>query len=453
MKKNLILCLVSLLTISCFNNIEKRENLTVEKETIKLNSDSPMPNEPDKKISEQKPGTGSEAAFNNQDKLQRVDFAGLAPENQKFSIDPQTDNIISCKSGTRFMIPAYSFPGRSKVDIKIREYHSKTAAYINNLTTVTTDGKILESGGMFNIEATVNGMCTNLNQGAEIYIEAASELSSDMGIFYGKNDSDGNVLWDFDPTGTSPSPVIVTVRGPMSKQAKEVLAKSCKFEKGSMIKMIGNSWTSSLSFDSDGSVIGNSLCTESDPVRQEACMAMLETIKKIDKKHFASSFRRTSVDVVFTCKSMEEYLFEKNKETSLSEMDKALSGFSSSKLGRKYFAIRRLGNINIDRFIPIPELTERSDVMVKASSGKAENCKLVFSNNKTLMNAIFNNGYFVFKDLPIGTEYKVLSTVADKDAIYIASSSGTVQKKNEHELSFVKIDEKDLSSKIAEICN
>ena len=453
MKKILVLSLLTLFAVSCISNTEKKSETNNKESELKTSLKSNSLNESDKKISAQQKEKSSESAFIIGDQLHKVDFSALAPESQKFSIDPQTDNILSCKSGTRFLIPAFSFPGQSRVDINIREYHSKESAYINNLSTLTSDGKILESAGMFNIEASVNNVKTNLSQGAEIYIETPSEVSSDMGIFYGNTNSEGNVLWDFDPNGTEPTPIVVSSNKYLSRTTKDELVKMYKLDKQSMLKLIGKTLEVSFTFEPNGEIIGKTLCTETDPLMQKACQEMHETFEKADKKLFASSFRRT-LKFEFVCKSMKEYLTEKNKETSLTELDKALIGFGNSKLGRKYFAIRRIGNINIDRFIPMPDLTERRDVMVKASSKDVENCKLIFTNNKTLMNASYKDGYFIFKGLPIGTEYKVLSTLADKNSIYIGSSSGIVQKeKNNQELSYAKVDEKDLASKIADICN
>lgn len=109
-------------------------------------------------------------------KAQKINFDAFKPEIQQFSIDPKTESVLKTATGTKFIIPAYSFSGKEPVQINIREYFGKTAAYTQGLTTLTTAGEILESAGMFHVEAFSAGKKIDLRPGAEIILETAQKV-------------------------------------------------------------------------------------------------------------------------------------------------------------------------------------------------------------------------------------------------------------------------------------
>ncbi|WP_338760457.1 cytochrome c [Bernardetia sp. ABR2-2B] len=82
-----------------------------------------------------------------------------APPPQEFVIDTEKDTVIFGKSGTLFAIEAGTFtdesgnPLNGNLTLNLKEALSLSEMLEHKLTTQTTDGQILQSGGMFELTA------------------------------------------------------------------------------------------------------------------------------------------------------------------------------------------------------------------------------------------------------------------------------------------------------------
>ncbi len=387
-------------------------------------------------------------------RAQKINFDAFKPEIQQFSIDPKIESVLKTASGTKFIIPTYSFPGKEPVQINIREYFGKTAAYTQGLTTLTTAGEILESAGMFHIEAFAAGKKIDLRPGAEIILETAQKVDEAMGIYYGKTAADGNVYWEFDPLGTTPAPVAVMVMGSLKKSAGQTFSDQYKFDKAAMIALIGKQWKTSASFDRDGNIIGYSNCSEKTITPSDmACSAFFELLPTMRKELFAGNTQHWAVDFTFTCMTHEQFVAEQNALTANSELYKAVANFKPAGDGRKYFTIISLGNINIDKKIPIPDFKAKEDVLVKVENG-VEEIKLLFSEKNTVISPQRKEQYYVFKNIPVGTEINVVSTYAKGNKVYYAGEKMPLRKGNAPILlSYSACEAGELGAKLAELCN
>lgn len=79
---------------------------------------------------------------------------------QRFTIDPTRSNTVVTREGISFDIPAgilytnNNVIATPPVTIAITEYFTNSDLLTSNVSTATTDGKILNTGGAFHIEAT-----------------------------------------------------------------------------------------------------------------------------------------------------------------------------------------------------------------------------------------------------------------------------------------------------------
>ncbi len=119
---------------------------------------------------------------------------------QTFSAIGLQPTIIKSKSGTVFSFPDSAFVDKKgnivkgNVEIKITEVFKKSEMIINSLQT-TSDGKILETGGMFNVNAFANGQAVYLRNGKNYTFELPeAKFKDSMSLFYGK-DSAGITNW------------------------------------------------------------------------------------------------------------------------------------------------------------------------------------------------------------------------------------------------------------------
>jgi hypothetical protein len=122
-------------------------------------------------------------------------------KTQYFQIDQTKDNLIEGIDGSIIKIKANSFNSESeKIIIGMKEYYSLSDIAFSNLSTQTTKGELLETGGMLYLEAkNLSGKKVELKKQIELKIPY-EEHKTDMLLFSGKEDSNKNVLWDLLPT-------------------------------------------------------------------------------------------------------------------------------------------------------------------------------------------------------------------------------------------------------------
>lgn len=120
---------------------------------------------------------------------------------QSFNISVESDTIITAKQGTKIFIPSGCFvfsngkTPKETVKIELKEYYSISDIVLANLST-TSDGKILETGGMIKISAKSNGKKLKINPRKEIkYLFPKNGRTSKMKLFYGNKNKNNIINW------------------------------------------------------------------------------------------------------------------------------------------------------------------------------------------------------------------------------------------------------------------
>lgn len=120
------------------------------------------------------------------------------PLAQKYTIDTDQDQLIEGQKGGRFLLPASSFVNAAGedvtglVDIELTECYSLGDMISMGLTTTAQD-RILESGGMLQINAYQNGEKLQLKSGSAIASAVpTTEFRQDMSLFYGQAHGEDN---------------------------------------------------------------------------------------------------------------------------------------------------------------------------------------------------------------------------------------------------------------------
>ena len=125
-------------------------------------------------------------------------YSLLELDKQSFCIDPNRDTILILEQGTILTIPAHAFTIASTecVTFKAKEVYSKSDMIRENLST-TSNGELLESGGMIYTEAAdANGNTLSLANGKTIGILMPTDtVRNDMQLFYGERDQHHNMNW------------------------------------------------------------------------------------------------------------------------------------------------------------------------------------------------------------------------------------------------------------------
>ena len=123
------------------------------------------------------------------------------PDIQKFSFKSEDGATIVGKDGMLIIVPENAFIDstgkelKGKVELKLVEALGLSEMVLYNLHTVS-NGSLLESGGMFYTETTIDGSPAKINPERPFYIEIPTpERDVDMKLFQGEVKLDGGINW------------------------------------------------------------------------------------------------------------------------------------------------------------------------------------------------------------------------------------------------------------------
>lgn len=133
------------------------------------------------------------------------DFNGLKcwvePTVQTFEIDANITETIEGQNGTLIIVPENSFLDENgnqvngKVNFELVEAYELSDIVLYNLTT-TSNGNVLETGGMFYTNATQNGQQLTVDPANPMMIQIPCiEEKSNMMAFESEIDTAGNINW------------------------------------------------------------------------------------------------------------------------------------------------------------------------------------------------------------------------------------------------------------------
>lgn len=136
---------------------------------------------------------------NTQDLIQEIKPQYL----QSFNLNKQGNTIISSENGMTITVPENAFTTKDgktvpqdQVVLKLEEFHNPLDFIFNKLTTIS-DGKMLESGGMFKITAEFNNQELLLKNDKKLNVEMPSKnIKPNMNVFTGVKNSNGEMEWE-----------------------------------------------------------------------------------------------------------------------------------------------------------------------------------------------------------------------------------------------------------------
>jgi hypothetical protein len=116
-------------------------------------------------------------------------------EQEFFTIKTSLDTIIETKDGIVIYIPADAF-NTSEAEVELLVQGAVTTEDIlkAGLSTITADGQELETGGMFYIDAYVNGQRVDLKKELTVDVPTNEEKAG-MQLYDGEKNQNGEVVW------------------------------------------------------------------------------------------------------------------------------------------------------------------------------------------------------------------------------------------------------------------
>ena len=375
-------------------------------------------------------------------------FASLEKESQSFVINNKKDTVIWGKDGTALFIPANSFNGNHAVTITMKEYYSYQDIITNRLTTCADD-KLLITGGMLHLKATINGKEVNIEPGKSIRWFAPDTTASEMKqmqLFNGvvnngslnirTNEnadtvaadvdfSPDNINWVLQPGSFTGNYFYTSVRvldlrdepyriretrkgrvgnfyiSPEAQISKEELKNYLISKKGykkvtfrKQEEGYKKRWGLSIWRGYSGKYI----IDLGDSTWMDINVAKRHNLKAKDTIVSRNRVRGWYEFEVYDRKGKSEFKF-----------DTALSKDNLNNLADRYsIDIRKLGWVNCDRFYR--DNRPKIDYIVQLNEPASDYCTLlVFENMKSMMSGSIEGKKIIFRNVPEGEPVKVFS--------------------------------------------
>lgn len=118
--------------------------------------------------------------------------------SQFFYINSSSDTTIIGNEGTKITFKANTFDisNKEKIKIELKEFYKRSDLALSNLTTITNDEKLLETGGMIFLEATVKNKKVSLKHRKEYIIEFPYENKKEGMLLFEGVENANTIVWN-----------------------------------------------------------------------------------------------------------------------------------------------------------------------------------------------------------------------------------------------------------------
>ena len=182
----------------------EKSNSNVKRKTIKSDQDKET-----KMILVKKGANKVNRNFISAERAMDSLYKALSKAPEVFVVDNSKDTILVCAEGTKITVSANCFIDKNKkkisgkINLEVREYYSTSDMLLASLNSVS-DGNLMESSGMLNLQASSNGAKLNLSSKKTIKVEMpAKKLDPSMELFYGQG-HDRKLNWKKSKTKSKP---------------------------------------------------------------------------------------------------------------------------------------------------------------------------------------------------------------------------------------------------------
>ncbi|UAY53045.1 hypothetical protein [Ferruginibacter albus] len=467
---------------------------------------------------DRKPITIEDRMYSQKTVLSPV-FDSLRPAAQTFLIKGNRDTLIIGQSGTTLTIPKNTFitaQGEAATTVTLSLVEATTISDIIKLNLQTTSGEnILQTGGMFFIDAKENGRSLAIAEGKSIYVEVkANYKDPQMKIFEGKFNNKGKIDWAL--TGDLENYLIPI---PLSLLNFHKCDLECGFSKGQTDSLLSpiyeNTFIATREFEDRCCVMSIAGCDWYNGLSKRLLTIYLSNLEKplyysdsLVVDYLAKSYKDkidTSRKFQFDDTGWTTYLFRaftqlKNQHLtnainfnklgitgSTSSEDMVAKGYSeaeaekyialfkvreqvikerkteiqTSRLASYSFAINKLGWVNVDRFID-EKNTEVSTFLVNVQSKDTldfVSVSLVIPNYNVAVFSIYNDGNLYsftkkkdgYRKLPVGQDAIVVAFSYKNNKPYFGKQAIKIPKDGQISLPIEPSTEKDIKQKIEKL--
>jgi hypothetical protein len=396
-------------------------------------------------------------------------YKGLSPKSQTFDLDGHETKRLVCKGGTVILVNPKSFefedgtplPDRVALMLNVTEYVERGDMMLAPLTTTTTDGKTLESGGMVHTYAYAKGKLCRLKKDSVMHIGFKMTDDDRFQLFDGSRGSKDLVEWTLSPQ-PQPSTVIThnnvdnRPRFVHSKLEDYIMQNISRTPAMKKYKAEGFTMSAFVTIDKQGKVVNQRLAENKESFMDMGIdTAFLGLVKRMPNWMPAikkgkpvraramitfnfSGFRDESASIRLA--SNDEYAASMRLT-----VDKLLTLADDDILT---FPVKRLGWINCDRFYTDPR--PKAQLLVDAGGQNAD-VKLIFKKINAIMSVSrLKDKQYKSADIPVGESVFVVGIRKEGDQLYFGMNETTVDNKT-IALSFAPVSDDELKAKLKKL--
>lgn len=380
-------------------------------------------------------------------------------------LNTSVDTLITCAKGTKLYFEKNSFTypngklASGSINLQIKECYS-LADFISEDLTTTSNGEILESGGMIHIQVTdENDSILILKEGAEYGLFFPKESKSeDMYTFYGDRNEDSVLDWTIAPVSSSP---VQTVQ---PANPGSLISLSCKLAITSYTTQIGKksvdwkfqnqpgdvytyfdsifdktndtfnfmcgtdqSIELTLTIDKNGDVVKLFFVQSTNPQADSIVSSFIQNLPLFDMTKMGDSWTSDNFNLGFSAQNVVDHSEYKSafEEQYKSFKDKAVEQVPQAELNYYVLSATQMGWINCDRFWNTE--APKEDFFVSIDSQKETSVYLVFREIRSLMNGKLLNSKMKFDKIPIGSSVKLIGIQYNGGKPFMAIANTTTK--------------------------
>lgn len=312
-----------------------------------------------------------EGGLNRKHAIQKLADQSPIPETH-FRVQTDCDTVIRGREGTLFFIEAHCFrdeegaPIEGEVDIILQEFYDYASMLHANLTT-TAQGTMLETAGMFSVNAYQEGKKLQIRNGYSVMVSPPHSIDPDFDLYFAEWTQEGEVDWHLD-TQAKEEPKVICPKGGKYAEVQEVkqyFVSHYRLPHSTLKGLKDTSWLVNMNVYN-----GKFLGSGGDSKQSNQLLEAIDTFQSIasdfynslNNKNILSSIERnTQFDFYVTTRS--ELLFLEQNATFLA----TFKGFKSQAKVYKttgkaaMFSLNALGTFNFDRIPVLKDVIEEAE--------------------------------------------------------------------------------------------
>lgn len=380
-------------------------------------------------------------------------------KSQFFFIDSSKDTTITGKEGTKISFKANTFNilNKEKIKIELKEFYKRSDLVLSNLTTITNDGRLLETGGMVFLEATVKNKKVHLKKESNYTIEFPYENKKEGMLLFEGVENSNTIVWEklntsqvepivveeINSNSTNNQPIdfdVATIVEDMPQfkggvnQLYLYLNNNLVYPKAALRMGISGTVYVNFTVAKDGSLENVNVIKEVDPLLDREAVRVVKSMpnwipgKQKGKAVKVSynlpvSFKLADGDKIskYPPEKIKQYkdsvqAIRKTEVENLLEEDTTdySKPNSINKISTYVFANSTFGWINCDRFVSASSINQR----LKTNDLNFYNVKLILHDYKSQLITFNKNGFISIK-VPANQKITVFAIKYENDLPFV----------------------------------